>query len=207
MSRKYGVYGRKRGEIMYAYIQGEITDICDNTIVVETAGIGYELFVSQNTLKNCKTGNSKRFYTYLSVREDGMSLFGFADKNEKNLFLKLIKVGGVGPKGAMDILGGMNANDLVSAIASGNSNLLCGIKGIGKKTAERIIVELKDKIGDAGYIQNEVITASSLNEVQEEAMNILIALGYKSDAAERAVVLAYKEGMTVNQTVHKAIGG
>lgn len=193
---------------MYAYIQGEITDISDNTIVVETAGVGYELYVSQNTIKNIKLGETGRLYTYLAVREDGMSLFGFADKKEKALFLKLIKVNGVGPKGAMDILGGMSLNDLVSAIATGNSAMLCGIKGIGKKTAERIILDLKDKIGEQGYLTGTAtVTATAMNEIQEEAMNILIALGYKSDAAERAVTLAYKDGMTVNQTVHKAIGG
>lgn len=193
---------------MYAYIQGEITDISDNTIVVEAAGVGYELYVSQNTIKNIKLGETGRLYTYLAVREDGMSLFGFADKKEKALFLKLIKVNGVGPKGAMDILGGMSLNDLVSAIATGNSAMLCGIKGIGKKTAERIILDLKDKIGEQGYLTGTTtVTATAMNEIQEEAMNILIALGYKSDAAERAVTLAYKDGMTVNQTVHKAIGG
>ncbi len=193
---------------MYAYIQGEITDISDNTIVVEAAGVGYELYVSQNTIKNIKLGETGRLYTYLAVREDGMSLFGFADKKEKALFLKLIKVNGVGPKGAMDILGGMSLNDLVSAIATGNSAMLCGIKGIGKKTAERIILDLKDKIGEQGYLTGTAtVTATAMNEIQEEAMNILIALGYKSDAAERAVTLAYKDGMTVNQTVHKAIGG
>lgn len=193
---------------MYAYIQGEITDISDNTIVVEAAGVGYELYVSQNTIKNIKLGETGRLYTYLAVREDGMSLFGFADKKEKALFLKLIKVNGVGPKGAMDILGGISLNDLVSAIATGNSAMLCGIKGIGKKTAERIILDLKDKIGEQGYLTGTAtVTATALNEIQEEAMNILIALGYKSDAAERAVTLAYKDGMTVNQTVHKAIGG
>lgn len=193
---------------MYAYIQGEITDINDNTIVVEAAGVGYELYVSQNTIKNIKLGETGRLYTYLAVREDGMSLFGFADKKEKALFLKLIKVNGVGPKGAMDILGGMSLNDLVSAIATGNSAMLCGIKGIGKKTAERIILDLKDKIGEQGYLTGTAtVTATAMNEIQEEAMNILIALGYKSDAAERAVTLAYKDGMTVNQTVHKAIGG
>lgn len=193
---------------MYAYIQGEITDISDNAIVVEAAGVGYELYVSQNTIKNIKLGETGRLYTYLAVREDGMSLFGFADKKEKALFLKLIKVNGVGPKGAMDILGGMSLNDLVSAIATGNSAMLCGIKGIGKKTAERIILDLKDKIGEQGYLTGTAtVTATAMNEIQEEAMNILIALGYKSDAAERAVTLAYKDGMTVNQTVHKAIGG
>ena len=193
---------------MYAYIQGEITDISDNTIVVEAAGVGYELYVSQNTIKNIKLGETGRLYTYLAVREDSMSLFGFADKKEKTLFLKLIKVNGVGPKGAMDILGGMSLNDLVSAIATGNSAMLCGIKGIGKKTAERIILDLKDKLGEQGYLTGTAtVTATAMNEIQEEAMNILIALGYKSDAAERAVTLAYKDGMTVNQTVHKAIGG
>ncbi len=190
---------------MYAYIQGKIAETSENSVVVETAGIGYELFVSQNTLKNCTVGDTKRFYTYLSVRDDGMSLFGFAEKQEKDLFLRLIKVSGVGPKGATDILGGMSTNDLISAIAKGNTALLCGIKGIGKKTAERIIVELKDKIGETD-IQSSA-TVSALNDIQQEAVAILVALGYKREAAEKSVMLAYKDGMTVNQTVHKAIGG
>lgn len=190
---------------MYAYIQGEITDASVNSVIVETAGIGYELFVSQNTLRQCQIGEFKRFYTYLAVREDGISLFGFADKKEKDLFLRLIKVSGVGPKGATDILGGMSADELIGAIAAGNASLLCGIKGIGKKTAERIIVELKDKIGEPDT--QICIPHSQLNDTQEEAAAILVALGYKRDAAEQAVISAYKDGMTVNQTVHKAIGG
>ena len=186
---------------MDAYIQGEITDISDNTIVVEAAGVGYELYVSQNTIKNIKLGETGRLYTYLAVREDGMSLFGFADKKEKALFLKLIKVNGVGPKGAMDILGGMSLNDLVSAIATGNSAMLCGIKGIGKKTAERLILELKDKL--TGALPNAT-GLTAMNSVTSDIINALIGLGY-TDREARAAVKKLPDDVSVSDGIRMAL--
>ncbi len=191
---------------MYAYIKGTITEKRDNTAVIETGGIGYETVVSAYTANSLAEGKETTLYTYLAVKEDGAALFGFSTREEKELFVMLISVGGIGPKGATVILGGMTPKELRACIASGNTQALYSIKGVGKKTAERIIMELRDKMTDGGA-EAPVQAAKELTGVAAEATEVLVALGYKRDAAIKAVDAAYKEGMNVNQTVHKAIGG
>lgn len=193
---------------MYAYIIGTVAEKAENSVVLETNGIGYELFVSRNTAEGCTVGETQKLHTYLNVKEDEMSLFGFADRAEKGLFLHLISISGVGPKLALAILGGMKLRDLIVNIVSGNATALDSIKGVGKKTAERIIVELKDKLdkdydGSVQPQEEEVV----LGGVAEEAATVLVALGYKKDAASKAISAVYREGLTVNQLVHKALGG
>lgn len=190
---------------MYAYIKGKITEAGESTVTIEAGGIGYEAIVSAFTAKKLTVGSDAVLYTYLSVREDGISLFGFSSVAEKSLFMRLIGVSGIGPKGAVAILGGMSTEELCACIASGNASALSCIKGVGKKTAERIVMELKDKVSaDGAAIQTDTKPPEG---VAAEAVEVLVALGYKRDAAERAVKAAYKDGMNVNQTVHKAIGG
>ena len=191
---------------MYAYIKGRITEASENTLVIEAGGIGYEVAVSSYTASGTKPGADTTLYTYMSVREDGIGLFGFSSRDERSVFLKLISISGIGPKLALAILGGMPPKDLGVCIASGNAAALSSIKGVGKKTAERIIVELKDKMS-AEYTAAAIPERTDLKGVAKEAAEVLIALGYKPDAAESAVAAIYKDGMTVNQTVHKAIGG
>lgn len=190
---------------MYAYIKGKITEAGESTVTIEAGGIGYEAIVSAFTAKKLIVGSDAVLYTYLSVREDGISLFGFSSVAEKSLFMRLIGVSGIGPKGAVAILGGMSTEELCACIASGNASALSCIKGVGKKTAERIVMELKDKVSaDGAAVQTDTKPPEG---VAAEAVEVLVALGYKRDAAERAVKAAYKDGMNVNQTVHKAIGG
>lgn len=192
---------------MYAYINGTVAEKNDNAVVLDVGGVGYALFVSVNTADACTVGEQKLLYTHLGVKEDEMSLYGFADKSEKNLFLQLISVSGIGPKLAMSILGGMRLCELKRSIASGNAAELNRIKGVGKKTAERIVIELKDKI-DADFAEAEVRKkAAEPTGKAAEAVAVLTALGIKSDAAERSVAAVYDEGLTVNQIVHKALGG
>lgn len=190
---------------MYAYIKGIITEISDSSITVEAGGIGYEVYVSAYSASFFTIGKECTVFTYLAVSDDGATLFGFSSKEEKSLFIKLINVNGIGPKGAITILGGMSAKDLISYIISGNSAAISSIKGIGKKTAERIIIELKDKFNDTGVMPVQPIL--QLDGVAGEAVEVLVALGYKREVAEHSVKKAYEDGMTVNQTVHKAIGG
>ncbi len=191
---------------MYAYIRGTVAEVSGNSVVLDVGGVGYELFVSMTTLETCRVGETKTLQTYLNVREDEMSLFGFADKAEKALFINLKSVSGIGPKLALTILGGMKLRDLVVNIVSGNSAALGSIKGVGKKTAERIVTELKDKLSKDydGEVAPQVET--TLTGDAEEAAMVLVALGYKKEAAVKAVSEVYSEGMSVNMIVHKAIG-
>lgn len=192
---------------MYAYIQGTVAEVGENTVVLDVGGVGYELNATASAVYSCAVGAVRRLPTYLVVKEDEMSLYGFADMSEKNMFLRLIAVSGIGPKLALSVLGGMSVRELSRNIASGNSAALLSIKGVGKRTAERIVVELKDKITESCDGAGDAVQKSDLPEKAEEAVGVLVALGFKPDAAVKAVTAAYKEDMTVNQIVHKAISG
>ena len=193
---------------MYAYLKGTVAEVSENSIVLDVGGIGYELNVSSYTSSLVSVGDSKKFDTYLVVKEDEMSLYAFIDKREKNVFLRLISISGIGPKLALSVLGGMKLDDLVGSIISGNSSAINGIKGVGKKTAERIVMELKDKLDDISVSYTPLRKPSApASEKEEEAINILVALGFKQEQAIRAVTSAYREELTVNQIVHKAING
>ena len=139
---------------MYNYIQGKIVDKTLTAIVVDNNGIGYEIGVSGNTLMDVDMGEIVKIYTYLYVREDEMSLYGFSRLEEKKLFMRLIDISGIGPKLAMQILGGYDLKTLTVAIASGDAKTLCKIKGLGKKTAELIILSLREQVAaiSAGFL-------------------------------------------------------
>lgn len=194
---------------MYAYIKGIVAEKTASSVVVDVGGVGYELFVTTSLAASCEIGSERKFSTYLSVKEDEMSLYGFSSQNEKSLFLQLLDISGVGPKLALAILGGLPFSELAGAIAAGNTAVICSIKGVGKKTAERIVMELKDKIEvPAGTsVAPAPAKKTKLDEKAKEAVSVLIALGIKPDVAERNVLNVYDGSMTVNQIVHKAIGG
>ena len=194
---------------MYAYIKGIVAEKTASSVVVDVGGVGYELFVTTSLAASCEIGSERKFSTYLSVKEDEMSLYGFSSQNEKSLFLQLLDISGVGPKLALAILGGLPLSELAGAIAAGNTAVICSIKGVGKKTAERIVMEIKDKIEvPAGTsVAPTPAKKTKLDEKAEEAVSVLIALGIKPDVAERNVLNVYDGSMTVNQIVHKAIGG
>ena len=194
---------------MYAYIKGIVAEKTASSVVVDVGGVGYELFVTTSLAASCEIGSERKFSTYLSVKEDEMSLYGFSSQNEKSLFLQLLDISGVGPKLALAILGGLPLSELAGAIAAGNTAVICSIKGVGKKTAERIVMDLKDKIEGPARTSVAPTPAkkTKLDEKAEEAVSVLIALGIKPDVAERNVLNVYDGSMTVNQIVHKAIGG
>ena len=133
---------------MIAYIKGRVLSVYDNTAIIEVGGIGYEIICSATAISKLYGAAEGEVFTYLSVREDGVSLFGFDNQAEKQMFLKLITVNGVGPKMGMTVLSGMSLNDLAMAIASSDVKGLSRIKGLGKKTAERIILELRESLAD-----------------------------------------------------------
>ncbi|MBP3354087.1 MAG: Holliday junction branch migration protein RuvA [Bacteroidales bacterium] len=176
---------------MIEYIKGKITELTPANAILESYGIGYNLSISLTTFSLLKEGEDVKLYVYEAIREDAHLLYGFVNKRERELFTLLISVSGVGPNTARIILSSFTPEELENIIASGNVGLLKGVKGIGSKTAERIIVDLKDKIkvGDSTFI----IGTRAEQEVQEETVAALVMLGYPQPAAKKVVQKLSKE--------------
>lgn len=167
---------------MIAFVKGTLVEKGESRIVVEAKSIGYSILLSASSLDVLPKENSAvKVYTYTHVREDEISLFGFATKQEKDLFLKLISVNGIGPKSALVILSGMDIPDLIEAIVTENTLLLQKIKGLGKKTSERLVLELKDKLSTESFVStpNQVLNQSAL----AEAVEVLVSLGVSKNTA------------------------
>ncbi len=178
---------------MYAFIEGKVCEKSGGTLVLMAGGVGYLLNCSMNTLQSAPAiGETMRCHTWLSVREDAMELFGFATQEEKRMFMSLIGVTGVGPKMALALLGAMSVHDLNVAIVMEDINGICRAPGIGKKTAQRICMELRDKVTQADVAQGKVSGSSSAPAVMPdgglmEAMEALTALGYSAVEAREAL--------------------
>lgn len=189
---------------MYNYFNGEIVDIVGSNVVIDVNGVGYELAVSNYTLAECKLGQKQKLYAYLQVREDGMSLFGFATAEEKSMFLRLISVSGIGPKVALAVLSGMDSNSLALAIFNGDTRLLTKIKGLGKKTAERLVLELKEKVVvDASAVAVDLPILNSLDvpltKEMQNAVAVLVSLGKSQADAEKLIEAASKLGASTTE--------
>lgn len=176
---------------MIEYIKGKIAELTPANAIVECYGVGYDVNISLTTFSLLKEGEEKKLYVYETIREDAHLLYGFVNKRERELFTLLISVSGVGPNTARIILSSFTPDELENAIASGSVGLLKNVKGIGTKTAERIIVDLKDKIkvGDSTFI----IGTREEQEVQEETIAALVMLGYPQPAAKKVVQKLLKE--------------
>ena len=179
---------------MYAFIEGEVCEKLNGSLVLLASGVGWQLNCSNNTLQAAPPlGEKMRCWTYLSVREDAMELFGFATREEKEMFLQLTSVSGIGPKTALGLLGSMPLRDLNLAILLGDVNALSRAPGIGKKTAQRIALELKDKVTQAdvsvaaGSAASAPVVSAANAGGAAEAVEALIALGYSSTEARNAV--------------------
>lgn len=176
---------------MISYIKGTFTEIYDNTIIVECAGIGYQLLVPVSMLSMYKIGAEVRIYTYLNVREDAITLFGFSSRDELDVFRLLIGVSGVGPKAALAILGAMSANDFKVAVLSEDTKTISKAPGIGVKTAKKLILELKDKFSLDEVFDNSTASPGQVTgEISagvEEAVLALESLGYSGTEALGAV--------------------
>lgn len=194
---------------MYAFISG-IVDSIDSSgaVVIDNNGIGYNVNVSLNTISNLpKVGEKIKLYTYTHIKEDAFSLFGFASKNEKAMFVKLIDINGIGPKMALGILSGIDTTALAVAVANNDVKSLSSIKGVGKKTAERIILELKEKvdISELGGSSAPMIGAQT-KEIND-AIEALVALGISKNDAYRAVQKASKKTSDTNALITLALRG
>jgi Holliday junction DNA helicase RuvA len=170
---------------MYAYLQGKFTYKSPAQVYVDINGVGYEVNISLNTYSHIQLLDEGKLYTYLQIKEDGHILYGFFDKIEKDMFVMLIGISGVGAATARMMLSNLKPEEINRAIAQGNVKVLEGVKGIGKKTAERLILELKDKVGKIITDINIPVTASS--SLQQDALNALIALGISRAQAETSV--------------------
>ena len=193
---------------MYAFITGKIEDKTENSVIVECNGIGYEIFVSTNTLSLLgNVGEVAKVYTYLHVREDAFLLFGFLSKEEKNLFLELITVSGVGAKMAQQILSAIKPNDLVNCIITGDVKTISQAKGIGKKTAERIVLELKGKMGDlSGSLASIEFENNNIsNTACDEACELLVNMGLSRFDALKIVKRVATETDTTETLIAKAL--
>lgn len=194
---------------MYSYIKGLITEHSENFIVVENNGIGYELSVSTNSIGEFMQQNGDvKVYCYLSVREDGVSLYGFSSEQEKSMFLKLVGVSGVGPKLALTALSGMTTEQFAAAVIRADVKALSKIKGVGKKTAERIALELRDKVSkDYETVDDTsvIMPKQQSSDANEDAVLALMTLGYSKQEAEAAVLRVQNDGMTLEQLVYAAL--
>ena len=194
---------------MYDYIKGKITEIYESSVVVETNGVGYELNVSSSAISEFSQNTGEvKVYCKLCVREDDMSLFGFYSKTERKMFLQLIEISGVGPKLALAVLSGMSVENLVASIVRGDVKVLSKIKGVGKKTAERIILELRDKVQASDTSVDAIlspVTVSTGVSANDEAVTALMTLGYTRAEATDAVIRVQKDGMTLEQIILSAL--
>ena len=160
---------------MIGFIEGTIAERGAGYIIVDNNGIGYEMGVSNTTLSQLANVTHAKIYTYLSVREDGISLYGFYSKEEKNMFLKLISISGIGPKGAQTILSGVDLTSLITFIVTADVKALSKLKGIGKKTAERMVLELKETI-DAELSLLPIASDEEFDSADKDAEDAVYAL-------------------------------
>lgn len=197
--------------LMYAYFRGELVERNEDSIVVDVNGIGYNIFMSGGkAFEIGAEGDMVKVYTYTAVREDAINLYGFISKEDLNLFKKLISVSGVGPKVAQGILSYFSADQLIMAISAEDSKAISKAPGVGKKTAERIIIDLKDKVEDI-YSLSDVVAASlkptgatgSRSDIND-AVLALTTLGYSGVEAKTAVSKAAEAGVSGSDDLLKA---
>lgn len=202
---------------MIAFLRGKVLTTTAETVILDVNGVGYEAYCTGSVFRKITVGAIAELYTYLQVKEDGITLFGFDTPKEKELFLKLISVSGVGPKLGISILAALSADDFAFAVATADVKRLSAVKGLGKKTAEKIVLELHGKISAA-----EVLGASGddftptaqqaapvkLSAMDEEAVAALMGLGFTRAESTQAVKKARDLGATtVEEVIMKALQG
>ena len=196
---------------MIEYIKGELTELTPALATIEAAGIGYGLNISLNTFSAIQGKKEVKLYVYEAIREDAHLLYGFVNKKERETFLLLITVNGVGANTARMMLSGMSVSELCNAISTGNARMIQNVKGIGKMTAQRIIVDLRDKIVSMGIAQEipsgGQIQAPVNNEVRDEAVSALTMLGFAPAPSQKVVlqILQEQPDAPVEQVVKLAL--
>ena len=191
---------------MYAYLQGKFTYKSPAQVYVEVNGVGYEVNISLNTYSHIQKLEEGKLFTHFQVKEDGHVLYGFFDKTEKEMFVMLIAVSGIGAATARMMLSSMKPDEVSRAIMQSNIKLLESIKGIGKKTAERLVLELKDKVGKQA--SDATFSMKQGNSLEQDALNALIALGISRTQAEQSIqktILAEPSVSQLEDLIKKAL--
>lgn len=197
---------------MYSYIRGPLAEVELDHIVIDVYGVGYNVYIPTNCFEYLPgLGEECKIHTYLYIREDAMVLYGFLTKDDLNLFKQLISVSGIGPKGALGILSSLSADDLRFAILAGDSKAIAKAPGIGAKTAQRVILELKDKMSLEDAFEKKLVNeraheVTSNNQVKNDAVMALTALGYSSSESLKAVAkVEITEDMDVEAVLKQAL--
>ena len=195
---------------MIAFIKGTVADLLDDSVILENQGMGYRIFTSSSVLAALSAGDSVTLHTHLNVREDAMQLYGFLTRDDLEVFRQLITVSGIGPKAGIAILSVMTGNDLRYAIMAGDSKSISKAPGVGAKTAQKVILELKDKLKVEDMLNTskepEIVSNTGNTELINEAVLALAALGYSQTYAMRAVrQCSIAEGMSVEELLKLAL--
>lgn len=195
---------------MYEYLTGLVTVVAPQYIVVDVNGVGYKLLVANPYRYQENRTKKVQVYVYQAVREDNISLFGFTDQNEKNLFMQLINVSGIGPKSALAILANPDHQGLVDAITNNNVSYLTKFPGIGKKTASQIVLDLRDKLTNESssslFATTQLTVDATVNRELKDALEALAALGYKErDIKKVQKILMKEEQMTTDEYLRQAL--
>lgn len=199
---------------MIAYLKGKVLAIQEETAIISVGGLGYEVYCTASAFSKMSIGFETEIFTYLQMKEDGMTLFGFSSTNEKEVFLKLIAVQGVGPKLGISVLTSLSADQLATAIATADVKRLSSVKGLGKKTAEKIILELHGKISAAEIMSvsetpaTQKASAEKLSPEDEDAVAALMGLGFTKNESVQAVKRAREKGAkSVEEIIMRALQG
>lgn len=197
---------------MIAFLSGKLLEKHANTVIVDVGGVGYEVSIPLSTFYELgEAGSDVELRIYTHVREDAIQLFGFKTTHERDLYLKLISVQGIGAKSGITMLSGMNADEIIAAIRSNDLARLIAIPGVGRKTAERLVIELRDKVGElalsAGVGGHNGSAQLPADAVFEDALSALVNLGYQKAAAERALNKVVQEGteMSVQKLLRRSL--
>jgi len=195
---------------MYAYIKGLLIHKKEEFVVIETGGIGYKVFCHPPMQDRFgKTGDTVCVYTYLYVREDTLALYGFPSQEEHDMFVMLLQVSGIGPKVALALVAQILPSQFALAVITGDVKRLTQVKGVGKKGAERLILELKDKLkgfafegADGEFVVDELISGlASDSRLMQEAMSAMVVLGYTAQEARKAVTSVYRDDIPVEELI------
>ena len=189
---------------MISYIKGAITHKTPTYVVIETAGIGYQINISLNTYRVLEPLESAKVLTHLLVKEDSHTLYGFAEDKERHLFVQLISVSGIGPATAQIMLSSLSVEEIQAGILEENAGMFHKVKGIGPKTAKRIIIDLKDKIKKS-VGENVMVLPQQDNTIHEEALSALVALGFGKSLAQKTLQKIVQQGAVNTTTAERLI--
>lgn len=191
---------------MFSYLNGTVSHKTDRFAVVDVGGVGFKVFLTTRNLQKLEVGEAKKVFTYLRVAEDILDLYGFLDAEELEMFELLISVNGIGAKAAMSILSTLPANELAIAIVTGDAKAVSKAQGVGGKTAQRLILELKDKIKNESLVAGPAdFDMPVITGTMDEAIGALVVLGYSLPEAQKAVSAAYSDELSAEDLIKQAL--